>query len=245
MDFENKVVMISGAAKGMGAQHARAFAARGAKLVLGDVADAELTALCNELGGDVLAVHLDVSKTSDWDAAVNSAMERFGRIDVLVNNAGILRIAPIEEYTDDTWDQVIGINLSGTFKGIRAVIPAMKAAGGGSIVNISSTAGLKGFQSCSAYIASKFGIRGLTKSAAIELAPHNIRVNSVHPGNIETEMTDGLYPNYKHVPMNRIGQPDEISKLVMFLASDDSSFSTAAEFVADGGETGGMPDLFA
>ncbi|GKY87058.1 glucose 1-dehydrogenase [Sinisalibacter aestuarii] len=245
MDLSEKVVLISGAAKGMGAHHARAFAAAGARLVLGDVLDADLNALAKELGGDVVAVHLDVSKASDWDAAVKAAMDAFGRIDVLVNNAGILRIAPIEEYTDELWDQVLGINLSGSFKGIRAVIPAMKAAGGGSIINVSSTAGLKGFQSCSAYISSKFGIRGLTKAAAIELAPHNIRVNSVHPGNIKTEMTDGLYPNYKHVPMNRIGQPDEISKLVLFLASDDSSFSTAAEFVADGGETGGMPDLFA
>ncbi|GKY89905.1 SDR family oxidoreductase [Sinisalibacter aestuarii] len=245
MSVEGKVVLISGAAKGMGAHHSRVFAAAGAKLVLGDVLDNEVNALADELGENAIAVHLDVSKTADWDAAVNAAMDRFGRIDVLVNNAGILRIATIEDYSDEVWDQVIAVNLSGMFKGIRAVIPAMTAASGGSIINISSTAGLKGFQSCSAYISSKFGVRGLTKAAAIELAEHNIRVNSVHPGNIETEMTDGLYPNYKHVPMNRIGRPDEISKLVLFLASDDSSFSTAAEFVADGGETGGMPNLFA
>lgn len=245
MSVSGKVVLISGAAKGMGANEARAFAAAGAKVVLGDVLDDQARALASELGEDkAVAVHLDVRSAADWAHAVATAQSRFGRLDVLVNNAGILRLTEIETCTDEEWDLVLGINLAGTFKGIRAAIPAMKAAGGGSIVNISSTAGLKGFGSVPAYISSKFGVRGLTKAAAIELAPSNIRVNSVHPGNIATDMVDGLYPNFKHVPMNRLGRPDEISKLVLFLASDDSSFSTGAEFVADGGETSGMPNLF-
>lgn len=244
MDVKDKVVLISGAARGMGADEARSFAKAGAKVVLGDVQDDAAGALAQDLGESAMAVHLDVSKTADWEAAVAAATERFGRIDALVNNAGILRFSDIEACSDEEWEQVLGINLGGTFKGIRAVIPAMKAAGGGSIVNISSTAGLKGFGGVPAYISSKFGVRGLTKAAAIELAPFNIRVNSVHPGNIDTEMVEDLYPNFNHVPMKRLGRPQEISNLVMYLASDASSFSTGAEFVADGGETGGMPNLF-
>lgn len=245
MSLTGKTALISGAAKGMGAEQARAFVAAGANVVLGDVVGEATQALAEDLGlQQALALHLDVTKAEDWTAAVQAATDRFGSLDVLVNNAGILRISRIEECSDDDWNDVLGINLSGTFKGIRAAIPAMKAAGGGSIINISSTAGLKGFDSVPAYIASKFGVRGLTKAAAIELASSNIRVNSVHPGNIATDMIDGLYEKLTHVPMNRVGQPDEISKLVMFLASDDSSFSTGAEFVADGGETSGMPNLF-
>lgn len=245
MTVSGKVVLISGAGRGMGADEARAFAAAGAKVVLGDVLDDPTQALAAEIGAEqAIAVHLDVSRAEDWEAAVRIATERFGRLDVLVNNAGILRFTPIETCSDDEWNQVLGINLGGTFKGIRAAIPAMKAAGGGSIINISSTAGLKAFGSVPAYVASKFGVRGLTKAAAIELAEFNIRVNSVHPGNVDTAMVAGLYQKLTHVPMNRLGTPDEISKLVLFLASDDSSFSTGAEFVADGGETCGMPKLF-
>ncbi|WP_108259502.1 SDR family NAD(P)-dependent oxidoreductase [Mangrovicoccus ximenensis] len=246
MDLTGKVVLISGAARGMGAHEARRCVAAGARVILGDVQVADVVALAEELGPDkALAVQLDVSCTEDWTRTVSAGLERFGRIDVLVNNAGILRFTDTENCSDEEWEQVLGINLGGGFKGIRAVIPAMKEAGGGSIVNISSTAGLKGFGGVPAYIASKFGMRGLTKAAAIELAPYGIRVNSVHPGNVETEMIEDLYPNLNHVPMKRVGQPDEIANLVIFLASDASSFSTGSEFVADGGETGGMPDLFA
>jgi 3alpha(or 20beta)-hydroxysteroid dehydrogenase len=245
MSVEGKVVLISGAARGMGADEARAFAAAGAKVVLGDVLDDLTRALVEEIGADhALAVHLDVTRPEDWAQAVSAATARFGKLDVLVNNAGILRFSPVESCTDEEWNQVLGINLGGVFKGIRAAIPAMKAAGGGSIINISSTAGLKAFASVPAYVSSKFAVRGLTKAAAIELAPFNIRVNSVHPGNVDTVMIEGLYQKLNHVPMNRVGRPDEISRLVLFLASDDSSFSTGAEFVADGGETCGMPNLF-
>lgn len=245
MDVVDKVVLISGAARGMGANEARAFARAGACVVLGDVLVDEVQALASELGKDrALALKLDVSDAMDWSAAVAATVDRFGKLDVLVNNAGILRFSEIEGCSDEEWDQVISINLGGTFKGIRAAIPAMKASGGGSIVNISSTAGLKGFGGVPHYISSKFAVRGLTKAAAIELAPFGIRVNSVHPGNTDTEMVKDLYPNFNHVPMKRLGKPDEISNLVLFLASDASSFSTGAEFVADGGETGGMPNLF-
>ncbi|MGR3376566.1 SDR family NAD(P)-dependent oxidoreductase [Salipiger abyssi] len=246
MDVTGKVVLISGAARGMGAHEARRFAGAGARVILGDVLLEEAETLAAEIGADrALAVRLDVARAEDWDRAVTAGLDRFGRIDVLVNNAGILRFSDIEHCSDAEWDQVLSINLGGGFRGIRAVIPAMKQNGGGSIINISSTAGLKGFGGVAAYIASKFGVRGLTKAAAIELADHGIRVNSVHPGNVDTEMVDGLYPDFNHVPMKRMAQPDEIASLVIFLASEASSFSTGAEFVADGGETGGMPDLFA
>ena len=246
MDVTGKVVLISGAARGMGAHEARRFAEAGACVILGDVLDDEVRALAEELGdARALAVPLDVSQSEDWEGAVAAGVARFGQIDVLVNNAGILRFSDIETCSDEEWEKVLSINLGGAFKGIRAVLPVMKRNGSGSIINISSTAGLKAFGGVSAYVTSKFGIRGLTKAAAVELAGHSIRVNSVHPGNIDTDMVEDLYPNFNHVPMKRMGQPDEIANLVIYLASDASSFSTGAEFVADGGETGGMPDLFA
>ncbi|MBO9112666.1 MULTISPECIES: glucose 1-dehydrogenase [Rhizobium/Agrobacterium group] len=245
MDVNGKVVLISGAGQGMGADEAVAFASAGAKVVLADVLDDKVRQLAREIGdSNALAIHLDVRSTHEWKVAVEAATERFGRVDVLINNAGILRFTSVEECSDEEWELVTSINLSGPFKGIRAVVPAMKASGGGSIINISSTAGLKAFGTVPAYVTSKFGVRGLTKAAALDLAKFNIRVNSIHPGNIQTPMIDGLYQEYKHVPMNRCGRPSEISKLALFLASDASSFSTGAEFVADGGETAGLPALF-
>jgi len=245
MDVHGKVVMITGAGQGMGAEEATAFASRGARVVLADVLDDRIQQLAQELGDDTaMAVHLDVRSTHDWEHAVGAARERFGRVDVLINNAGILRFTPIDTCTDDEWELVTSINLGGTFKGIRAVAPVMKEIGGGSIINVSSTSGLKAFSSVPAYVTSKFGVRGLTKAAALDLAPFNIRVNSIHPGNIQTAMIEGLYQQYKHVPMNRAGLPSEISNLALFLASDASSFSTGAEFIADGGETAGLPALF-
>ncbi|MCP2138470.1 3alpha(or 20beta)-hydroxysteroid dehydrogenase [Rhizobium sp. SLBN-94] len=245
MDVNGKVVMITGAGQGMGADEAVAFAAAGAQVVLADVSDDKVQALAKEIGEDkAVAVHLDVRSTEDWSRAVTTATERFGRIDALINNAGILRFTPVEQCTDEEWELVTSINLTGTFKGIRAVVPSMKAAGGGSIINISSTAGLKAFGTVPAYVTSKFGVRGLTKAAALDLTQYNIRVNSIHPGNIETPMIEGLYQEYKHVPMKRAGRPKEISKLALFLASDASSFCTGSEFIADGGETAGLPSLF-
>ena len=243
MRLDGKVVLISGAASGMGASHARAVIREGARVVVGDVADQAGATLVAELGDAARFVHLDVRRDEDWAAAVDTAVREFGRLDALVNNAGILRGAGVVDCTDEDWDLVLAINLTGAFRGIRACVAALEASGAGSVVNISSTAGIKGFADNIAYGVSKWGVRGLTKDAAIDLAPRGIRVNSIHPGNIRTPMIDGLYMDYGHVLQGRPGEPEEISRLVVFLVSDESSFSTGSEFVADGGETAGLPAI--
>jgi 3alpha(or 20beta)-hydroxysteroid dehydrogenase len=236
-----KIALISGGARGMGAAHARLLVAEGAKVVIGDLLDEEGTALATELGADnARFVHLDVTDYAQWEAAVQAAVEAFGGLDVVVNNAGIANFGPIEEYTLEAWDQIIAINLTGVFYGIKAAIPALKKSGKGSIINISSTAGLQGYEALPGYNAAKFGVRGLTKNAALDLGRYNIRVNSVHPGVIRTPMTDSLETPQNHVALHRVGEPIELSNLILFLASDESSFSTGAEFVADGGETAGL-----
>ena len=235
-----KVALISGGARGMGAAHARKLIDEGAKVVIGDLLDEVGAATAAELGENARFVHLDVTKPEDWDAAVAVAVSEFGGLDVLVNNAGIVNFAPIEEYTLEQWNLIIAINLTGTFNGIKAAIPALKASGTGSIVNISSTAGLKGVAGIPGYTAAKFAVRGLTKEVAIDLGRYNIRANSIHPGNIRTPMTDGLEVDQSIVPLGRMGLAEELSNMVLFLASDESSFSTGAEFVADGGETAGI-----
>jgi 3alpha(or 20beta)-hydroxysteroid dehydrogenase len=224
----------------MGAAHARKLIDEGAKVVIGDLLDEAGAATAAELGENARFVHLDVTKPEDWDAAVAVAVSEFGGLDVLVNNAGIVNFAPIEEYTLEQWNLIIAINLTGTFNGIKAAIPALKASGTGSIVNISSTAGLKGVAGIPGYTAAKFAVRGLTKEVAIDLGRYNIRANSIHPGNIRTPMTDGLEVDQSLVPLGRMGLAEELSNMVLFLASDESSFSTGAEFVADGGETAGI-----
>lgn len=230
----------------MGASHARAIVSQGGKVVLGDLLDEEGEALAAELGKTVAVyTHLDVTNTEDWKKAVDLAESTFGTLNVLINNAGILNQAPITEFTDEAWDKIIAINLTGQFKGIRAAVPLLKKSAPSSIINISSTAGIKGFPGVAGYNASKFGVRGLTKSVAIELAADGIRANSVHPGNINTKMIEGVYDGFPHVPMQRAGEPAEITNLIVYLASDESSFSTGAEFIADGGETTGQPNVFA
>ena len=159
---------------------------------------------------------------------------------MLVNNAGIANFGPIEEYSHADWDKIIAINLTGVFNGIKAALPALKQAGGGSIINISSTAGIRGFPALSGYTASKFGVRGLTKAVALDVGKDGIRVNSVHPGVIRTPMTSSITEDTRHVAMDRTADPQEVANLVVFLASDESSFSTGAEFIADGGETAGL-----
>lgn len=239
MRLQGKVALISGAARGMGASHARLIVEQGGKVILGDILDDLTNALVEELGEkNALPVHLDVSSTEDWSNAVAAGVEKFGLINVLINNAGILYGSPIEEYSDEEWERIISINVTGSFKGIRAVTPGMKEHGG-SIINISSNAGLQAFPQVIGYVTSKFATRGMTKSAAIELAPYNIRVNSVHPGVVKTDLTDGLHDHRKFIPMNRVADSSEISQLVIYLASDESSFSTGSEFVADGGESAG------
>lgn len=238
--LDGKVALISGGARGMGESHARAMVAQGAKVMLGDVLDAEGEALAAELGESAGYVHLDVTDREQWAAAVRATLERFGKLNVLVNNAGIANFGTIGQFSPAEWDRVIAINLTGVFNGIDASVEALKAAAPSSIINISSTAGLIGYAALPGYNAAKFGVRGLTKSVALDLGAHNVRCNSVHPGVIATPMTAGLVTPQKHVALRRVGQSIELSNLVVYLASDESSFSTGAEFVADGGETAGL-----
>ncbi|WP_430647461.1 glucose 1-dehydrogenase [Agromyces sp. GXS1127] len=236
-----KVALISGGARGMGASHARLLVQEGAKVVIGDLLDDEGAALAAELGeANARYVHLDVTDYAQWESAVATATEVFGRLDVVVNNAGIANFGSIEDYTLEAWDTILKINLTGVFYGIKSAIPALKESGAGSIINISSTAGLQGYEALPGYNAAKFGVRGLTKNAALDLGRYNIRVNSVHPGVIRTPMTEELETPQNHVALHRVGEPIELSNLILFLASDESSFSTGAEFIADGGETAGL-----
>ncbi|MGW5571515.1 glucose 1-dehydrogenase [Nocardia thailandica] len=234
-----KVAVISGAARGMGAAHARRFVGEGASVVLGDVLDAEGEALAAELGEAAVYQHLDVREPDQWKAVVELAVERFGGVQVLINNAGIANGNRLVDFALDEWQRIIDINLTGTFLGMQAVVPAM--TGGGSIVNISSVEGMRGSPGLHGYTATKFAVRGLTKSAALELAPQGIRVNSVHPGLITTPMTENIPADFLQIPLGRAADSDEVSALVAYLASDESSYSTGAEFVVDGGLTAGIP----
>jgi 3alpha(or 20beta)-hydroxysteroid dehydrogenase len=237
----NTVAIITGGARGMGAAHARAFVREGAKVVIADLLDDEGIALAAELGDAVRYEHLDVTSESEWDAVVAATVEAFGTVDVLVNNAGIGNMAAIDKYTLEMWNAVLAVNLTGTFLGVKAVVPVMKAAKHGSIINISSVEGLRGSAGLHGYVASKFAVRGLTKSVAVELGRHNVRVNSVHPGFIVTPMTEQLDFASQQVPLGRPAQPEEVSSLVVFLASEESAYSTGAEFVVDGGMTSAIP----
>jgi 3alpha(or 20beta)-hydroxysteroid dehydrogenase len=227
----------------MGAAHARRLVAEGASVVIGDVLDDAGEEIAAGLGSNARYVHLDVTKASDWTKAVDTAVEHFGALDVLVNNAGIVTVGPIEDYAEDLWDKTLDINLKGQFLGIQAAIPALKkSTRGPSIVNISSVTGFKGFEKLPGYVASKWGVRGLTKQAALDLGKFGIRVNSVHPGTIETPMITGMRADPDSevkVALRRIGQPDEVSGAVIYLASDDASFTSGAEILVDGGEMAG------
>lgn len=238
--FAGKTAIVSGAARGMGASHCRAIAAEGGNVVVADILDDDGKALAEELGDIARFVHLDVTDAAAWEQAVATAKEAFGGVHVLVNNAGVLAQGAIIEGDPDAFRRVIDINLTGVYLGMRAAAPAIRDAGGGAIVNISSTAGLQGYAYLSGYAASKWGVRGLTKVAALELGPLGIRVNSVHPGPIETPMTADIGDDVAAgQPIARFGAPEEVSRLVCFLASDDASYSTGTEFVIDGGQTTG------
>lgn len=246
--LDGKVAIVSGAARGQGEAEARAFVAEGARVVLGDVLDAEGEQVAAGLGAAATYVHLDVTQPTDWERVVKTALSEYGKLDVLVNNAGILRLGFIESQPLDEYLAVVNVNQVGCFLGMQAVIPALKANGGGSIVNTSSTSGFIGVAGLAAYTASKFAVRGMTKVAAMELGHDNIRVNSVHPGGIDTAMValdefDDVDSNafYGAQPIPRVGRPDEVAKLMVFLASDDSSYSTGSEFVCDGGIMAGPP----
>lgn len=238
---DGKVALISGGARGMGAAHARALVAEGAEVVAADILDDEGKALAEELGGAARFVHLDVTQPDQWKAAVQTAVEEFGALNVLVNNAGIVNGNTLQNFPLADWQKIIDINLTGTFLGMQAAVEPMIVAGGGSIINISSVEGLRGSPGLYGYVASKFGVRGLAKAAALELAPHNIRVNSIHPGMIRTPMTAGIPEDFLQIPLGRAAEPGEVSACVVYLASDESSYSTGGEFVVDGGLTVGVP----
>jgi 3alpha(or 20beta)-hydroxysteroid dehydrogenase len=241
MKLDGQVALVSGGARGMGETHARALLAEGARVVIADLLDEPGEALAKELGADALYVHLDVTNEQSWSDAIAAAEQTFGPVSILVNNAGIAHGAPLEQYTLEMWNSIIAVNQTGVFLGMRAVVPGMKKLRHGSIINISSVEGLRGGAYLHGYVASKFAVRGLTKSASQELGGFGIRVNSVHPGYIETPMTTDIDSKQLQIPQHRPGKPEEVSKMIIFLASDDSSYSTGAEFVVDGGMTAGIP----
>jgi 3alpha(or 20beta)-hydroxysteroid dehydrogenase len=224
----------------MGASHVRTMVAEGAKVVFGDILDDEGEMVAKELGDSARYVHLDVTQPEDWESAAATAVSEFGGLHVLVNNAGIINVGTIEDYALSEWQRILDINLTGVFLGIRAVVKSMKEAGAGSIINISSIEGMAGTLGCHGYTATKFGVRGLTKSAAMELGPFGIRVNSIHPGLVKTPMTEWVPEDIFQSALGRIARPKEVSNLVVYLASDDSSYSTGSEFVVDGGTTAGL-----
>src|SRR5438445_7325693 len=239
--FDNRTVIVTGGSRGMGASHARGFVAEGANVVIADVLEQEGRTLADELGDHAIFSRLDVTSDRDWAATVAAAEHVFGPVSVLVNNAGIVRFGPIAETEPAVWRQVIDINLTGSYLGIRAVVSSMRKAGGGAIVNISSAAGMTGTFGVGAYVASKWGVRGLTKTAALELARDNIRVNSIHPGNVRTPMVAGpdaaaaIAAEARGLAIPRVAEPDEVTRMVLFVASDQASFSTGWEFIVDGG----------
>ncbi len=238
---DGKVVLISGGARNIGGASARALVAEGASVEIGDVLDDEGKALAEELGDAARYLHLDVTSDEDWRAAVAFTVAEFGKLNVLFNNAGIFNGGPLNRYKRDQWQQMLDINLTGPFLGMRAATDALIAAGGGSIINTSSIEGLRGTPWAHGYVASKWGLTGLTKSAAMELAPHGIRVNSLHPGRVSTPATDQMPEDLIPIPLGRPGRPEEIASFVVFLASDESSFATGAEFVIDGGTINQIP----
>ncbi|MDQ1709931.1 MAG: 3alpha(or 20beta)-hydroxysteroid dehydrogenase [Frankiaceae bacterium] len=242
--LDGKVAIVTGGARGMGAATVRRLREEGAIVVATDILDDDGKALADELGEGVTFVHHDVTSEEEWISVVEETERLHGKLDVLVNNAGILKFNAIADTPIEELRFVLEVNLIGTFMGMKTAIPAMKRAGGGSIINLSSTEGLGGTLFCGAYTASKFAVRGITKVAALECGVDNIRVNSVHPGGIDTPMTRAVVDDEgrkyiaKHVHgLKRMGQADEIAKLVVFLAGDGSSYCTGAEFVIDGGAT--------
>lgn len=242
-----KTAIITGGANGMGEATVRLFVEQGARVVIGDIAAAAGQALADQLGEAVLFCRMDVTEEADWERAVATAAS-LGPLNVLVNNAAVLHMASILDTTPEDYMRVVRINQLGAFLGIRAVINPMKAAGGGSIVNVSSIDGLHSAPGLAAYSSTKWALRGLTRTAAIELGQYGIRCNTVHPGGIFTEMggkgviseEDMNKSIYRDFPIPRVGQPEEVANLTLFLATDEASYSTGSEFVADGGWFAGM-----
>ena len=262
MRLEGKTAIITGAAQGMGEAEARLFASEGARVVLADILDAESKHVANDIGAAAAYVHLDVTDEANWRAVLHETILQFGPPDILVNNAGILRTGPIVTLERADLEQVLAINLIGPILGMKVVGGSMMDAGRGSIINVSSTGGMVGMSMIGAYVASKWGLRGVTKTAAIEFGPHGVRVNSLHPGGVATPMTNAhepvmvepppagtvdtdpelaaADPRSAAQPIPRTGRPIEIARLALFLASDESSYCTGMEFVADGGSVAGQ-----
>jgi 3alpha(or 20beta)-hydroxysteroid dehydrogenase len=240
-----RCVIVTGAARGQGAAHARALAAEGARVILTDVLDEPGAQVAEEIGDSARYVHLDVTSESEWASAVQTAISTFGPVRVLVNNAGVLIRGSLEKGTQADWDLTYAVNVRGAWLGMRAVLDSMRAAGGGSIVNISSNAGMLGTKGALAYVTSKWALRGVTKAAAAELGQYGIRVNSIHPGAVATPllMGDGLTQEAfvergkDRLAIPRIAEPDEISPAVVYFASDLSGYATGSELLVDGGWT--------
>lgn len=233
-------IVITGGARGIGAATAREFARLGARVTLTDVLDDEGEALARSLGGAVTYRHLDVTDPAAWEAVIAAAEEEFGTVNALFNNAGIVGFNGIETCTPDEFRRVIDINLFGVYLGLHIAAPALARAGGGVVVNTSSTAGLQGYGGLAAYVASKWAVRGLTKAAALDLAPKRIRVVSVHPGPIRTPMTEGMGDEITATqPIPRFGEPDEVARLVRFVVLE-ATYSTGTEFAVDGGAVTGQ-----
>jgi 3alpha(or 20beta)-hydroxysteroid dehydrogenase len=244
MDLYQMSVIVTGGARGIGAAVARTLVAEGARVVIGDLLDDEGKAVAEELGDRAAYVHLDVADPDQWTAAVAAAERAFGPVGALVNNAGILVFGTIEEATPEEFRRVLDVNLYGAWLGMRAVLPSMRRAGGGCVVNVSSTAGLMGYANLGAYVASKWGLRGLTKTAALELGRDGVRVCSVHPGPIRTPMVAGVDESVvEGQPIPRFGEPEEVARMVRFLIVE-ATYSTGSEFVVDGGAaTGTTPEV--
>ncbi|MEU3932482.1 SDR family oxidoreductase [Streptomyces sp. NPDC029044] len=236
-----RVAIVTGGAGDIGSAVARALAAEGAAVVIADVRDAEGTGLAADLGPPSRFVHLDVTSEDDWRRALADTERELGPVSVLANIAGIIDWGPMEEQSPESFRLVVDVNLTGAWLGMRAVAPSLRRAGGGVIVNMSSLAGLTAYAGVGAYAAGKWGLRGLTKVAALELAPDGVRVCSVHPGAIRTRMTAGFGDAYTAgQPIPRFGEPDEVARMVLFIVMD-ATFSTGSEFIVDGGILAGAP----
>ena len=246
--LNNKVAIITGGSQGMGEATVRQFIKAGAKVLIGDILDKKGQALAESLGDSAIYQRLDVSSETDWAAAIATAEEHFGQLNVLVNNAGILHVASLVDTTEEDYMRVVRINQLGPLLGMKAVVEPMKRAGSGSIINISSFEGLQAKNGLIAYVSSKWALRGMTKSAAIELGRYNIRVNSVHPGGVHTPMSGATSATpdaqanemYANHPIPRVGMPDEIAAISLFLATDEATYTTGSEIVADGGWNAGL-----
>jgi 3alpha(or 20beta)-hydroxysteroid dehydrogenase len=246
--LDGKVAIITGAARGQGAAEARLFAKRGAKVMLTDVLDDEGQKTAASIGDSAAYMNLDVTSEQSWGGVVAATVEKFGKVNVLINNAGIITpVVETHETSLESYNKVINVNQVGVFLGMKEMVKPMKDAGGGSIINIASVDGLTGMYGAIAYCASKFAVRGMTKVAALEMGKYGIRVNSIHPGGVQTKILDDVdlrgdkaAAAFKATPLGRIGQPEEMATLAAYLASDDSSYSTGSEFIADGGLTAGF-----